>query len=407
MNPNLESNVESKMRRSIDTLLVCGLLVLLGLPAAAQSPPNPAMSAPDQVAWQLFIQANTRAGGSNSTFETWASDTDLFQPNPQFPAAATPPSLRPPILPQVAREGVQQSGGLLPALPPGAAQGQMEETRHNKPTFDFIVQNNLYKRSGVKAAFGKQLSFPVDSIEVKGNWMPVSDIPQFTNNKVTVAQVPQLYHVNSAAGVQYALVSMHVISKQVPNWTWATFEHRFNPGRCDIIGCRDNFGAQTAFVPSNRIAGQGYPDCVKTAALTAMLSSADIDPVYNNYCLKGSQADFVDNVGLDIRVGNSVTEDGFVATSSCITCHGRAAFKADGTPASQAGFLSFGPNGPVAPLGPLLPEWYWKFSGQPPIFEGKPGLTRIATAADFVWSIPFCAYDDTQTPVQPTPCSGK
>ncbi|WP_172803552.1 hypothetical protein [Bradyrhizobium embrapense] len=395
------------MRRSIDTLLVCGLLVLLGLPAAAQSPPNPAMSAPDQVAWQLFIQANTRAGGSNSTFETWASDTDLFQPNPQFPAAATPPSLRPPILPQVAREGVQQSGGLLPALPPGAAQGQMEETRHNKPTFDFIVQNNLYKRSGVKAAFGKQLSFPVDSIEVKGNWMPVSDIPQFTNNKVTVAQVPQLYHVNSAAGVQYALVSMHVISKQVPNWTWATFEHRFNPGRCDIIGCRDNFGAQTAFVPSNRIAGQGYPDCVKTAALTAMLSSADIDPVYNNYCLKGSQADFVDNVGLDIRVGNSVTEDGFVATSSCITCHGRAAFKADGTPASQAGFLSFGPNGPVAPLGPLLPEWYWKFSGQPPIFEGKPGLTRIATAADFVWSIPFCAYDDTQTPVQPTPCSGK
>ncbi|MGY3443498.1 MULTISPECIES: hypothetical protein [unclassified Bradyrhizobium] len=395
------------MRRSIDTLLVCGLLLLPALPAAAQSPPNPAMTAPDQVAWQLFIQANTRAGGSNSTFETWASDTDLFQPNPQFPAAATPLVLRPPILPQVAREGVQQSGGLLPALPPGAGQGQMEETRHNKPTFDFIVQNNLYKLSGVKAAFGKALSFPVDSIEVKGNWVPVSDIPQFTNNKVTAAQVPQLYHVNSAAGVQYALVSMHVISKQVPNWTWATFEHRFNPGRCDIIGCRDSFGAQTAFVPSNRTAGQGYPDCAKTSALTAMLSGADIDPVYGNYCLKGSQADFVDNVGLDIRLGNSVTEDGFVATSSCITCHGRAAFKADGTPSSQAGFLSFGPNGPVAPLGPLLPEWYWKFSGQPPIFEGKPGLTRIATAADFVWSIPFCAYDDTQTPAQPSPCAGK
>ncbi|MDW4809964.1 hypothetical protein NQ359_24070, partial [Escherichia coli] len=85
-------------------------------------------------------------------------------------------------------EGVQQSGGLLPALPPGVAQGQMEETRHNKPTFDFIVQNNLYKLSGVKAAFGKTLSFPVDSVEVKGNWVPVSDIPQFTNNKVTVAQ---------------------------------------------------------------------------------------------------------------------------------------------------------------------------------------------------------------------------
>ena len=241
------------MRRSIDALLLCSLFALPAVPAAAQSPSNPAMTAPDQVAWQLFIQANTRAGGSNSTFETWASDTDLFQPNPQFPAAATPPALRPPILPQVAQEGVQQSGGLLPALPPGAGQGQMEEARHNKPTFDFIVQNNLYKRSGLKAAFGKTLSFPVDSVEVKGNWVPVSGIPQFTHNKVTVAQVPQLYHVNSADGVQYALVSMHVISKQVPNWTWATFEHRFNPSRCDIIGCRDNFGAQTAFVPSNQI----------------------------------------------------------------------------------------------------------------------------------------------------------
>jgi hypothetical protein len=395
------------MRRSFAKAMLLSLVSLPALSASAQTPPNPALTAPDQVAWQLFIQANTRAGGSNSTFETWASDTDLFQPNPQFPTAPTPPVLRRPILPQVAREGVQENGGLLPALPPGVAQGEMEETRHNKSTFDFIVQNNLFKVSGLKAAFGKNLSFPVDSVEVKANWMPVSDIPGFTNNRVTAAQVPQLYHVNSAAGVQYAMVSMHVISKLVPNWTWATFEHKFNPGRCDILGCRDSFGAQTAVVPSNRAAGQGYPDCVKTPALTTMLSSADIDPVYNNYCLKGSQADFVDNAGLDIRVGNSVTEDTFVATSSCMTCHGRAVFKADGTPTSRAGFLSFGPNGPVGPLGPLLPEWYWKFSSQPPMFEGKPGLTRIATPADFVWSVPFCAIDDTQSPVQPTSCGGK
>jgi hypothetical protein len=90
------------------------------------------MTAPDQVACQLFIQANSRAGGSNVVFESWASDTDTFQPNPQF---------------------------------------------------------------------------PIDSIEVKANWMTVSDIPGFTNNRVTLAQVPQLYHVNSTGGVQYALVA--------------------------------------------------------------------------------------------------------------------------------------------------------------------------------------------------------
>ena len=94
-------------------------------------------------------------------------------------------------------------------------------------------------------------------------------------------------------------------------------------------------------MPSNRTANQGYPDCTKTPALTALLSAANIEPVYVNYCLKGSQADFVDNVGLDIRVGNSVTEDGFVPTASCMTCHGRSVFDKNGKPTSRAGFLSF------------------------------------------------------------------
>jgi hypothetical protein len=395
------------MRYLIAGAFALGLSALSSGSANAQMAPNPAMTAPDQVAWQLFIQANSRAGGSNSVFETWASDTDTFQLNPQFPTGPTVPVLRQPVLPQVALEGVQAAGGLLPALPPGISQGEKEESRRNRAAFDFIVQNNLYKVSGLKAAFGKDLAFPVDAIELKANWMPVSDIPGFTNNKVTAAQVPQFYHVNSAGGVQYAMVAMHVISKLVPNWTWATFEHKFNPARCDIIGCKDAFGAQPSFVASNRTAGQGYPDCVKTPALTALLKSADIDAVYENYCLKGSQVDFVNNVGLDIRVGNSVTEKGFVATASCMTCHGRAAWDKIGQETSQAGFLSFGPNGPIGPLGPLLPTWYWSFSSQPPIFQGKSGLTRTATSADFVWSIPFCAIDDTQTPVQPTGCGGK
>lgn len=395
------------MRRSTGVTFACSLFLLSNLPAAAQSTPNPAMNAPDQLAWQLFVQVNTRAGGTNATFETWASDTDTFQTNPQFPTAATPPALRRPILPAIVREGVQQSGGLLPALPPGIAQGQMEETRHNKATFDFIVQNNLFKVSGLKAAFGKTLSFPVDSIEVKANWVPVNDIPGFTNNQVTVAQVPQLYHVNAAGGVQYALVSMHVISKLVPNWTWATFEHRFNPARCDILGCKDAFGAQKAFVPSNQIAGQGYPDCTKTPALAAMLASANIEPAYVNYCLKGSQTDFVDNAGLDIRLGNSVTEDTFVSTASCMTCHGRALFDRNGKTMSVAGFLSISANGAIGPLGPLLPSWFWNFNSQPPIFEGQQGLTQIATTTDFVWSAAMCAIDDTQNPIPPSRCSGK
>lgn len=62
---------------------------------------------------------------------------------------------------------------------------------------------------------------------------------------------------------------------------------------------------------------------------------------------------------------------------------------------------------PVGSLGPLLPEWYFTSPGQPPIFEGMPGLNQIATSADFVWSVPFCVYIDTQDPIVPSGCAGK
>jgi hypothetical protein len=388
------------MRGSLRTALLCGLLLLPGLPAAAQSDPNPALNTPDEVAWRLFIQVNTSVG-RNATFETWASDTDTFRPNPQFPAAPVAMSLHAPVVPAVGREAIQANGGLLPAVPPNPLIG--EESRRNRAAFDFIVNNNLYRISGLRAAFGKNLSFPIDAIEVKGNWMPVTAIPAFTNNSVTLADVPNVFHVNTGSdGKQYALVSMHVISKLVPNWTWATFEHKFNPGRCDIIGCRDAFGAQQAVVQPSRPIGHIYPDCVKTKALQTLINHAHWDAAFANYCLKGSQTDFTDNSGLDIRLGNSVTEDGFVNKSSCMTCHGRAAFDHNGLATSNAGFDSSG-----APLGPIQPSWYWSFMASPPIFEGLPGLTRIGTSADFVWSIPFCAYDDTTNPPKQSGCTGK
>jgi hypothetical protein len=389
------------MRRSTVAKLACGLFLLSSLPAAAQSTPNPAMTAPDQLAWQFFLQVNAPAGGSNVLFETWASDTDTFTPNPQFPTAATPLALRAPVVPALGRLALQKSGRLLPAIPPGP--GFLEESRRNQQSFNFIVQNNLFTLSGLRAAFGKTITFPVDAMEVKANWKLVTDIPTFSGGKVTLADVPKVYHVNTGSdGKQYAFVSMHIISKAVPNWTWATFEHKFNPGRCDILGCRDSFGAQTSPVPPNANPDQGYPDCVKTAALTAMIAAANIDPVFANYCLKGSQTDFTDDTGLDIRLGNSVTEQGFVDQSSCITCHGRAAWDNTGAATTQAGFDNNG-----APLGPIQPNWYFNFNSQPPIFQGMTGLTQVATSADFIWSIPFCAIDDSQNPVPASNCAGK
>jgi hypothetical protein len=397
------------MQRHASHVLACAALLVSTAAAVAQTDPAPPMNNPDMVAWQLFISVNSRAGGSNAVFETYASDTDTFQPTPQYPTGPTPSALHPPILDTLARNTALRNGVLLPALPPEPNQsGRSEEVRRNRAAFDFIVQNNLYKVSGLKAAFGKTLTFPVDAVEIKADWMPVNMIPSFTKNQVTVAQVPQFYHVNADKnGNKYALVSMHVISKQVPNWTWATFENRFNPGRCDIVGCRDAFGAQIPVVAANPGRGQIYPDCAKSAALSALLASANIEPAYASYCLKGSQTDFVDNAGLDIRLGNTVMEDGFVASSSCMTCHGRAAFDQTGQDTTGGGFVNPNVTPPIGPLGALLPTWYWNNSGQPPVVEGAPGLVRIRTSADFVWSIPTCAIDDTQNPVQPSVCAGQ
>jgi hypothetical protein len=389
------------MLREVRTLILLVSFLLAAKLVQAQSIENPAMNSPDKVAWQLFIQVNTAANGSNAIFETWASDTDTFKVNPQFPV--TPSALTPhaPIVPSIGLQAIQEAGGLVPQIPPNPAIG--EEARRNKSAFDFIVANNLYKISGLKAAYGTSISFPVDAIEVKANWMPVAAIPDFTKNKVSLAEVSKLYHVNTGSdGKQYAMVSMHIISKLVPNWTWATFEHTLSPGRCDILGCIDHFGAQTAVVPPNSLANQGYGACTKTSAFGSLVAGLKWDPAFLNYCLKGSQTDFTDNSGLDVRLGNSVTEDGFVNRSSCMTCHGRAAFDQNGRATSNAGF---DPSG-AAPLGPIDPTWYWSFSSKPPIFVGMPGLKRAATSADFVWSIPFCALDDTVNPPKPR-CVGK
>src|SRR4051812_32660521 len=104
--------------------------------ASAQDNQNAAMNVPDQVAWQLFIQANTRAGGSNSTFETWASDTDTFKTPPQSPPVPVVQVARRPTPPNARRKVPQRSGQLLPALPRGVSRGVLKKSRRNKPAFD-------------------------------------------------------------------------------------------------------------------------------------------------------------------------------------------------------------------------------------------------------------------------------
>ncbi len=393
------------------TALGAALATIGGTWAFGQIDPNPAANQPDKTAWQLFAQVNANAGGGNVVFETWASDTDTFKPGSIFPTSPTPLSLHLPALVLLERMQAQKLHKAMPALPPGVANGVLEETRRNHPAWNFIVNHELNGKpsplnsvSGLQANFGQTLSFPIDSIEVKANWVAVSNIAKVTTYRGPVSDVSKHFHTHVGPDqVQYALLSMHVISKLVPNWTWATFESQYNPARCDFSGCTDNFGASPAFTPPNSQQRQGYGNCQKTPDLAKIIAEAKLDPAFNNYCLKGTQLDFTDSTGLGNRLGNSVTEPD-PEHSSCMTCHSMAGWNAQG----QENNFSF-------VFGPPDPSLFWKVvtpipsTVSYPIVAPKSTLVRIATPADFVWSVPFCAYDDVTDPKHPRPtsCGGK
>ena len=360
------------------------------------SDPDPAMNHADRVSWSLFAEVTAPAGSPGNhdvRFETWASDNDTFTEPPRWPGSTpsekklhrevlTTPASPVPVSGQVAAAGVQNGNG--------------EEVRRNEPAFRFIVDNQLYNEAGLAKAFaaGQPIDFPVDAIEVKADWVLAEGS----------GRDESLYYSNTASDhKKYLLVSLHLISKQVPDWTWATFEHADNPGRCDILGCRDGFGAKQARVPPLKgKPGQRYATCEKTPEVLAIFRKYKVADVFRNYCLKGSQTGFVNPTGLPTRLGNSVTEKGFVNTASCMTCHSRAGFDKNGRNVFGTGLIKAALN-PVScptgdqcsPNGPPRPQWFWS----------NPDTklqARKLLQSDFDWSIPTCVIPKGKTT---GPCS--
>jgi hypothetical protein len=387
------------MKHKLTTLAI-GLslagTVLAGTGRAQVVDPNPAMNNPDKISWELFTLVNRPANSTHAVFETWASNEDVFVQNPVFPGASGPPPCgpqqvagltipvaSPKILNVPALEALApRLPGLAPRVVPGGTEDfASEEVRRNEVTFNFIACNKLQTRAGLRVAVasGQPISFPFDSIEVKANWKPVGN------------RNPAEYYVNTASdGKRYALVAMHIISKKIPNWTWATFEHKDNLDRCDFIGCHDNFGAVVANVEPHPAPGGRYNPCIKTPAVKKLFTDAGMPVLWENYCLKGSQVDFTTATGVPTRLGNSVTENGFTATSSCMTCHSRSAVTTQGQLSSMGpGFIN-SPNPAIcpplpgqfacSPNGTPNPTWFWNNPGQP-------NQSILAFQTDFVFSL--------------------
>jgi hypothetical protein len=225
--------------------------------------------------------------------------------------------------------------------------GGIGETHLNKATYDFIRNNCLFSKDGLRryaAAANKgikfPISFPVDSIEVKVVWLKFGQIP--SNDTLNQAKKSSYYSAKDDKGNEYGLVSMHILTKDTPNWFWANFHHKDNPTEYDLSSRPDMYGR---------------PKLLDRT-------------VWENYVLSGTQIDFIDTIGQPILLADNYIENQF-SPSSCMTCH----VQANGSP--EAGDNK-GPKQKIATGSPVPNEF---------MRDGKP----FYVPTDFVWSIPFRA----------------
>jgi len=326
---------------------------------------------PDKAAWHVFVQMVTPAQSAKAVqYETWASDDDIYGASPHWPVTNAPKLLTKSLggsasAPHPGRLMVAPASSC--AKPQDAAAGNFpadgcigEEVRHNRPVYDTLTANNFNTVKGLVAAYatGKPIVLPMGSVIAKADWVPVDDLMRWQPAYKTVAQVRAAFYTNTASlgggqAREFALVGVSIQSKALPDWLWFTVEHRSNPGRCDIIGCHDSFGAVKADIAPAATTNSDYGPCAKTKALAALFASAGLDPVWNNYCLKGTQTHYVTKTGKPLILGNSVVErinHGIpIPHISCITCHATASFDKNG----QGNYAAL----KRAPIGQVNPDW--------------------------------------------------
>lgn len=363
------------------------ILLVVGSSCPGAGTENLAINFPDEFNWRLFVKINVPApDGKNRVWETWADNDTTF---PAAPSRTKPPTFPPPTVVATLKvspvrqlrflQAELKALGKAETIHPLIAEGGGEEVRRNEAAFDFIVANGLYFKEGIAEAFAKgtRLNFPPEAVEIKAAWGSADSMSE--------AELKRYYTNTDSTGRRFRLLGIHIISKELPNWTWATFEHADNLGRCDIIGCHDAYGAQVKDVEANATPGKSYGECKHTQQLVDLFNQAGLkEEFWSHYCLKGSQIDFADASGWPTRLGNTQLErvDLFEGTSSCMSCHSRAAYDKGGNPTSSGGFI-----GAKSPVGYPLPEWFYESPLDPPTPHGP----LKALQSDFIWSLVFAS----------------
>jgi hypothetical protein len=390
---------------------------------SAQSMSQDAFYGPsfDWLAWALFLEAVAPAGNGSLTVESWKEQCELNPGAIGCPSAAS--------VAAAAKAGGQGKLRLLHGSPAaeklaGSDCSAMrakpvggypspsnltpnatfcEEVHVSPPEADFLMKNSLTTLSGQQAygkARGMAINFPgtamnenrrdLNSVEVKLDWAPSAS---FSNPTFACPDPANRLYTETINGTCYALVGVHITSKSMVRWFWATFEPNSditNPNRCDskLYGaCLDPWGTT-----SSQPYGKGHA-AQQSPALHEAMAAAHLNPAFNNYFLTGVQTEFVD-AGKPTELGNSFVEfnQGVPpGESSCITCHQYAAF--DGKrPAAGAPESNFG--GP--PKG-------WPYIGYACNQNQNDNCTPVvthSTTQDFSWVLGLMPYSNADNKPQ-------
>lgn len=334
----------------------------------------------DRFAWQLFLSINQPDDKERLAWEKWARAQDVFN-------SATDK----PVFPKQVAEGFalsQPASSDLSAAPPDmdkvrkdidlpqpcdpTVTDKGEQVMLNKATVDYIANKGLYSVEGqIARSKAERIDFPKDSIEVKAVWRHIGEGE--TND----------YYYQKCGSSPFGLIALHLTSKQTPNWVWATFEHVKmnaqdirNGDQCRFIPCKDSFGAASSEPTQDALSykpSQQLRDLLAHSGLPGKWQR-----LWLNYRLIGTQVYFTERGKL---LGNSVIEQPFKDTPSCITCHSRSTISDDMTR------LRPGQSKTVSFNGEPDPCW----------FKDKHDKV-IFRQLDFVWSLMMAKSRDQKSP---------
>jgi hypothetical protein len=319
----------------------------------------------DEYAWRVFValnwpaRAGSRAGDAATVWETWASANDIFRPDGQDPGPWRPAAIQAAVsmessrfeafsardLPNLQRV---QNGKMVPVKDQLASATRLTEIHMNRAGYEYIRTRGLYNTNGQIRALDAHtaIDFPVSAKEVKAKWRIITEAERSRYHTLTVK-------LSDGTERLYGLTALHVVTKDLPTWFWATFEHVDNP---QLPGndawqapSRDTFACDRRSKQCDR-APQGIG-----------LEGT----VWQNYRLRGTLTSFVDSNGEPRLLANSELEAGMQGTASCVTCHSRAAIGVvDGQPVRLPIFDTSVTDSRTDPrskrgfVGTPRPEWF-------------------------------------------------